>query len=940
MMVSPVLTVGRTLGHYRIIEEIGAGGMGVVYRAHDERLQRDVALKVLAPEVLIDESSRKRFRNEALALSRAIHPNIATVHDFDVQDGLDFLVMEYIQGVTVSEKLRSAPFPEKEIIGLGIQLAEGLSAAHEHGIVHRDLKPGNLRLSTQGILKILDFGIASVPVGDSVTTQSSTDIGVIAGTLMYMAPEQLLGRKVDARTDIYAMGLVLYQMATGQHPFMDVERSRRLIGAILNQVPLPARQRNPIMSPELERIIARCLNKEPLTRYQTAKEVAADLCRLEFASSTTESTAAKRPLPRWAKSRAVIALGITTVLVSITLFLRGRPVGALTQSDTIVVADFVNSTSDPVFDDTLNQALTVELEQSPFLKIIPRIKVRDTLQLMGRSPEEPLTPELSRDVCQRAGGKAVLWGSIAPLGSQYVIGLTAAECNTGSHLASEQTQTANKESVLKALGKAASHLRSKLGESLSSVQKFDTPLDQATTPSLEALKAYSRGRQTQFKQGSTAAIPSFKRAIELDPNFAVAYDALGLSYSNLGEPGLANENLQRAYELRNHVSERERLRISASYHSYFDGDLVKGSEIYALWAQTYPRDAVPLGNLGAIDLYLGNYEKARRETLEHLRLEPDSAIGYSNLIVAYTDLNRLTEAKAAYQEAIGRKLEDYGLHGNLYEIAFLEADVNEMERQLAWAADKSGAADVLLSFSSDTEAFYGRLSKARALSLRAVSSARGNDQKETAAGWQMNAALREAEFGNTSLAREATSSALALASTRDVQIFAALALARAGVLADAQRLAEDLAKRFPRDTLVTGYWLPTIGAAIEIQRRNPSKAVEILQAAVPYELGEPYPSFQGGGSLYPIYLRAQSYLLLHRGEEARAEFQKILEHRSIVKNCPLGALAQLGLGRAYAVLGDPEKARAAYRDFLRLWDKADPDIPILKEAKLEYARLR
>ena len=622
------------------------------------------------------------------------------------------------------------------------------------------------------------------------------------------------------------------------------------------------------------------------------------------------------------------------------LLFRSRRVYALTPSDTIVLADFVNSTPDPVFDDALNQALTVELEQSPFLKILPQTKVRDTLSLMGRSPDESLTPEVGRDLCQRAGGKAVLWGSIATLGTQYVIGLTAAECSTGNHLASEQIQSVNKEAVLKALGKAASRLRSRLGESLSSVQKFDAPLEQATTPSLEALKAYSLGRKTQYQRGNSAALPLFKRAIELDPNFAVAYAALGIAYSNLGEPGLANENLQRAYELRNRVSEREKLRISANYYSYLAGDLVKGNEIYELWAQAYPRDGVPPGNLGANYVYMGQYEKAVSQTLEHLRIDPDDALGYGNLVVQYAALNRFDEAKAVYQQAMARKLEDSALHANLYGIAFLQEDVAEMERQIAWAAGKPGAEDVLLSLASDTEAFYGRLSKARAFSLRAIDSARRSDQKETAAGWQMNAALREAEFGNASQARKATSSALALASTRDAQILAALALARAGALVEAQEMAEDLAKRFPRDTLIIGYWLPTINAAIEINRRNPSKPIEILEVTAPYELGESYPMFQVGGSLYPVYVRAQSYLLLHRGGEAATEFQRILDHRGIVMNCPLGALAQLGLARAYALQGQAAKSRSSYEEFFILWKDADPGIPILTQAKAEYAKLQ
>ncbi|HET7209742.1 MAG TPA: protein kinase [Terriglobales bacterium] len=940
-MASPGLIVGRTLGHYRIVEKIGAGGMGVVYRAHDERLERDVALKVLPPGTLADESARKRFRREAIALSKANHPNIATVHDFDTQDGLDFLVMEYIPGTTLCEKLASRSLSEKEVITLGMQLAEGLSAAHEHGVVHRDVKPANLRLTVDGRLKILDFGLAKLRSGASATTksQSLTETHAVIGTLPYMAPEQLLGGEIDARTDIHAAGLVLYEMATGRRPFAEVERSQ-LIGAILHQAPVPPSQLSPNVSAEIERIIGKCLEKEPENRYQSAKELAVDLRRIALASSRAGGPSATRLRRDWASKTAVVALTMGALLVMGALLFRSRRVYALNPSDTIVLADFVNSTSDPVFDDTLNQALTVDLEQSPFLKILPQTKIQDTLRLMGRSPDESVTPEVGRELCQRAGGKAVLWGSIATLGTQYVIGLTAAECSTGDHLASEQIQSVNKESVLKVLGKAASGLRSKLGESLSSVQKFDAPLEQATTASLEALKAYSLARKTQHQKGNSAAIPLFKRAIELDPNFAVAHAALGLAYSNLGEPGLANDYLQRAYELRDRVSEREKLRISAFYHSYVRGDLVKGNEIYELWAQEYPRDGVPLGNLGANYSYMGQYEKAVSQTLEHLRIDPDDALGYGNLVVQYAALNRFDEAKAVYQQAMARKLEDTGLHANLYGVAFLQADAAEMQRQIAWAAGQPGAEDLLLSLASDTEAFYGHLSKARALSLRAIDSARRSDQKETAAGWQINAALREAEFGNAAPARKATSSALALASTRDVQILAALALARAGALVEAEKIAQDLAKRFPRDTLINSYWLPTINAAIEINRRNPSKAIEIFQVTAPYELGESYPQFQVGGSLYPVYVRAQAYLLLHRGDEAAAEFQRIIDHRGILMNCPLGALARLGLARAHALQGHAVTARSEYQNFLNLWEDADPVIPILKQAKAEFAKLQ
>ncbi len=933
--------VGRTLGHYRIVEEIGSGGMGIVYRAHDEHLDREVAVKVLPPGTLNNNNARTRFRKEARSLSKLNHANIATVHDFDTQGTFDYLVMEYVPGKRLRDRISEGPLPEAEIIPLAAQLAKGLAAAHHKGLVHRDLKPENVRLTLDGQLKILDFGLAKLtrPATDSRTTES--DISAVAGTLSYMSPEQARGGVVGESADLYSFGVVLYEMATGQHPFTELDPSR-LLAAILHRAPVPPTMLNRKISKELERIILKCLEKEPKNRYQSAKEVGADLgqTRVGNCLPPAESVTWLRQMHLSKTAIVALAFAVVLVLVVVGLLFRGRPVQALTQSDTIVLADFVNSTPDPVFDDALNQALTVELEQSPFLKILSQAKIRDTLSLMGRSPDESLRPEVAREVCQRAGAKAVLWGSIATLGTHYVIGLTAAECSTGNHLANLQLQSANKEGVLKVLGTATSRLRGKLGESLNSVQKFDTPLEQATTPSLEALKAYSLGRKALHQKGSSESIPFFKRAIELDPNFAVAYSALGIAYSNLGEPGLANENLQRAYELRNHVSEREKLRISASYHSYFDGNLVKGSEIYELWAQTYPRDGVPPGNLGAISLYMGRYEEALSQTLEHLRLEPDDAMGYGNLLVAYTALNRLNEAKAAYQEAIARKLDELGLHGNLYGVAFLQEDSAEMEQQIAWAMGKPGAEDVLLSFASDTEAFHGHLSRAREFSRRAIDSALRSDQQETAAGWQMNAALREAEFGDGPEARKAISSALALASTRDVQILAALALARAGAWVEAQVTSEDLARRYPRDTLINGYWVPTIKAAIEIARGYPSKALRILQVTTPYEFGEPSPSFQSGAYLYPVYLRAQSYLLLHQGVEAATEFKEILDHPGIVLNCPPGALARLGLARSYALQNRAVESRSSYEDFFILWKDADPGIPILKQAMTEYAKLQ
>jgi tetratricopeptide (TPR) repeat protein len=559
---------------------------------------------------------------------------------------------------------------------------------------------------------------------------------------------------------------------------------------------------------------------------------------------------------------------------------------------------------------------------------------------MGRPAGDRLTPEVTREVCQRAGSKVMLTGSIARLGTKYVIGLKAVNCQSGDLLAEAQEQAAGKEAVLKTLDAAAVRLRSRLGESLSTIQKYDTPIYEATTPSLEALKAFSLGIKTQHQKGNAAGIPFYKRAIELDRNFATAYANLGISYSNLGESGLASENFQKAYELCNQVSEREKFHISAFYYDFVTGELEKAIPIYELWAQVYPRDVAPRVNLGFNYAFLGQYEKALAETLQSLRVKPDAGDAYGNLISDYAFLNRLDEAKAAYQQAVALNLEHPFLHSNLYVIAFLQGDVAEMQSQVGWAKDKPGSEDILLSYQSDTEAFSGHLEKAQDFSRHAEQSAKRADEKETAAEWQMNSALREAEFGNAVQARNEAASALALASTRDVRILAALALALAGDSARAQKIADELEKQNPLNTVIIGYWLPTIRAGIEINRDNVAKAVELLQVAMPYELGYPLPQVEFGGLLYPAYLRGQAYLLLHNGKEATAEFQKFLDHRSLVANCPLGALARLGLARAYALQRDTPRARTAYQDFLAIWRDADPDIPILKQAKAEYAKLQ
>jgi eukaryotic-like serine/threonine-protein kinase len=932
------LSVGLELGHYCIVEKIGAGGMGEVYRARDEHLSRDVAIKVLPPGTLSDESARKHFHKEALILSQLNHPNVATIYDFDTQQGIDFLVMEYIPGITLSEKVAAGALPEKEVLRLGVQLGEGLAAAHDHRVVHRDLKPGNLRVTDDGRLKILDFGLAKLwhPVTDTAATESLSKTQAMAGTLPYMAPEQLLGGEIDARTDLHAAGLVLYEMATGRYPFADVDNSQ-LIGAILHRPPRPPAAVNPRLSQELERIIGKCLEKEPENRYQSAKELAIDLRRLQTpsAAKVAEVPVAGRKL--W-KVLVPAAAMLVAAAIGGALYFNSQRARALTDKDTIVLSDFDNKTGDPVFDDTLKQGLSVQLEQSPFLALISERRVNETLKLMGRSLDERLTANVTREVCQRTGSKAMLAGSIAGLGSQYVIGLKAVNCNTGDVLAEAQEQAAGKEAVLKALDAAAVGLRRKLGESLSTVEKYATPLEEATTPSLEALKVYSLGRKTDYAKGSTAALPFYKRAVELDPNFAMAYAAMSQVYFSFNAGGRGVENARKAYDLREKVSERERFFIEGHYHVAATGELEKAAQTFELWKQTYSRDYLPYQYLGFISCELGDLEKTLEENREALRLEPNIVDNYINLGEVYTAFNRLDEAEAVYKQAEERKLENEMLLQSRYWLAFLKGDAAQMAQLASAAMGKPGSEDLLLATQADTEGWYGKLKNAHELTGRAMDSAQHNDAKEAAAAYQASSALREVEAGNRQQARAEANAALKLAPNRDVRALAALALARAGDTAGAEKLAAELDKTFPLDTLVQRYWLPTIRAGIALERKDPHRAIELLKVTSTVELGEPMSSLTI--FLCPAYLRGEAYLMLHDGNRTAAEFQKFIDHRGVVMNFPWGALARLGLARAYAMQGDTTKAKTAYKDFLTLWKDADPDIPILKQAKAEYAKLQ
>jgi DNA-binding winged helix-turn-helix (wHTH) protein/tetratricopeptide (TPR) repeat protein len=622
---------------------------------------------------------------------------------------------------------------------------------------------------------------------------------------------------------------------------------------------------------------------------------------------------------------------LLAALIAGWLFYPWRQAKALTDKDTIVLADIDNKTGDEVFDDALKQALAVELEQSPFLNVLSDRKVSETLTMMGRSPNERITADVGRELCQRAGSKALLTGTISRLGSHYLIALNAVACRTGDTLAKEQGEAASKEDVLKTVSRATSSLRSKLGESLPSVEKFDVPVE-ATTTSLEALKYFNLGVTISHKEGDASGIPFLRRAIELDPNFPLAYAHLGLAYQNMQQPSRALEYASKAYQLRNRATKTEQLSITALYFSA-TGELEKEIQTYEVWAASYPRNPVPRVNLGADYAMMGRYDKALPELQEGLRLAPDNVDIYTSLGAIFLYLNRLDEAKATFDQALARKLDDGGLREFMYYLAFLRGDAAQMEEEVTWAEGKPGEEDILLSLQSDTEAYYGRMSKARDFSRRAVDSAVRADSKETAAVWQANAATREAELGNTVSARKGATAALALSSGRDAKVQAALALARIGDVSQAKALVEELQKSYPTNALLKFYWLPSINAAIELNKGNASRAVALLEAAAPYELA-------GGLTLYPAYLRGQAYLQAHDEAAAVAEFQKLVDHKSIVLNFLTGSLAHLQIGRAYAMAGDTAKAKVAYQDFFSLWKDADPDTSVLKQAKAEYAKLQ